>query len=48
MTERIFHSIVGLLFLFLSAYASYTHETFYWAVAIILANMWVISSSFKE
>lgn len=48
MTPRILSLLIGLLFLILSGAASYQHETFYWAISIILANMWIISASFKE
>jgi len=48
MTERISHNIIGLLFLVLATYASYSGESFQWGIGILLANMWIISASFKE
>jgi len=48
MTNRIWHLIVGLLYLLLATFAVFADETFYWAVSLVLANMWIISANFKE
>lgn len=48
MNARNFHLLMGIFFLILSGISSYNHNTFYAVVGIILANMWIISASFKE
>lgn len=48
MNPRTWSLIVGFLFLILAGVSSYQQDTFHFAINIILANMWIISASFKE
>lgn len=48
MPQKLLMAIIGLIFIIVAFFASYADKHLEWAVAIVVGNLWIIASYFKD